>query len=367
MLLFSLVSTCGEDELAAVNPTLLEDGGLPWTIRSVDMLDRMFFKRQSPQGVTHLPIDGGLVFSGRTILKRTAATAPFYSRSLHEHAVPLQFSREGYDHIGDVSVAEYEGEELIFAPLEEHSKTRPLLAVLRVSDWSLFATCPLHQSHASLAAVNPADMVVHSTEFRDVSQIKRYAFPSCTELPPLPLRRRGAAVTLQGVQGAAVYNGTLFLSTNQIAANGGDIFAVSLRTGEVEYSLDLFLGAGRAEMEGVDVVYVGNELRMLVLMKYCMRPFVAVRLVSRCGKGVYIGAGLPLSHAHADSALHSLARRHAGLPRPGARRARAVRARVARGQRDAQRLQDERGLLGRGLRDPERLRGPAELRGRRHD
>ena len=250
------------------------DGGEGWHVAWTLVLQKSFFARQSPQGVTSLPGDSRLVFSGKNVLRVTGDSFPFPSEGVLQGALPAHLQTEGFTHMGDISAAEYEGRTLLFVPVEDEPKTVSGLLVLRFPDFAFHGSCYLQQDHAPFVAVDPVSMVAYTGVFRGVTQINRYQMPGCQKLEPLRLRREGRPVSLSGVQGASLHNGTLYLSTNQVASNGGDIFALSTATGEISLAMTLRVGGGQAEMEGLDVSADEKGLRMRVLMNYYSNPLL---------------------------------------------------------------------------------------------
>ena len=247
-------------------------GGAGWQVAWTLVLPKSFFDGQSPQGVTGLPGGGRLVFSGKNVLRVTADEFPFASEGLLRDALPAHLLAAGFTHMGDLAAAESEGQSLLFVPVEDEPKTTAGILTLRFPDFTLHDSCHLPQDHAPVVAVDPVSMVAYTSVFRGVSHINRYQMPGCRPLPPLVLRQGGNPVSLSAVQGASVHNGTLYLSTNQVASNGGDIFALSQETGEISLAMTLRVGGGQAEMEGLDVRADDRGLRMLVLMNYYSNP-----------------------------------------------------------------------------------------------
>eukprot|EP00286_Rhodomonas_abbreviata_P019713 CAMPEP_0181309168 /NCGR_PEP_ID=MMETSP1101-20121128/11869_1 /TAXON_ID=46948 /ORGANISM="Rhodomonas abbreviata, Strain Caron Lab Isolate" /LENGTH=351 /DNA_ID=CAMNT_0023415633 /DNA_START=205 /DNA_END=1257 /DNA_ORIENTATION=- len=256
-----------------LNSVLVEAGGSKWKVLQTDVLSKKFFGGLA-EGVTHVPSGGSLIFSGKELLRRTKLFSSFQTEVLNAKPIPSNFSALGYDHIGDISTIMYQSKELVLASVEEPSYNKPLLMVFSADDLQFLWAGPLNQHHSSFLAVDDQTMIMYSSEFTNVVEMKRYQFPSCVELPPLPLKKNGVNIKLQGVQGATVYNGLLYISTNQ-RLNDGDIYALNTTTGEITYSMDLELGMGLAEMEGIDIAVAGGRLRMLVSNNF-LNLFTAV-------------------------------------------------------------------------------------------
>lgn len=253
---------------------LFDAGGSDWEIVTSYTLPRSFLDGTF-EGVTHSwGADGkshNLIFSGRDIIKRTKDFFPFEPEVVVHKAIPANFSSDlggQYRHIGDISTIKYKGKEVLLTSVEEPTYTKPLMMMFSADSLAFQHWCELEQHHTSFLAGDGVGGVMWSVEFMDVTELLRYSFPSCAPLPPLPLLRGGKPVTLQGVQGAAVDRASegrrLFITTNQIKSNGGDVFEVDTASGEILTAMDLVVGLGYAEMEGIEVWEAGGEQRMLV-------------------------------------------------------------------------------------------------------
>lgn len=216
----------------------------------------------SAQGVTNST--HGLIFSGRSLLRQTSQSYSSGSQSSHllnKHPTPPHLKH--YHHIGDISTLPVANGELVLASIEEPQYKFPRLVVFNSSDLGFLWDCPLNQHHTSFLAIDQNTMIMYSTEFRHVTEVKRYTFPDCHEITPLKL-----SLPLDQVQGGSVFANHLYLSTNQIPHNPGNIFAVNLLTGNIDVALSLQMGMGRAETEGIDVSYYKGQIRILILMNY---------------------------------------------------------------------------------------------------
>mmetsp|Transcript_16628 Transcript_16628/g.25837 ORF Transcript_16628/g.25837 Transcript_16628/m.25837 type:complete len:192 (+) Transcript_16628:140-715(+) len=174
---------------------------------------------------------------------------------------------------------------------------------------------PLNQSHASFMAVNSATLIAYSSEYFNVTEIKRYHFETGAEAAPLPLKKNGMAISLRYVQGCTflLESDELYITTNQEENSQGDIFVFDASTGELKYAFDVSLSLGLAEMEGITLVDPRAKLRTGTLRHgqprtsagRRLRMYVVANVVSLWATVTVLEFTLPSSNiprrAHANS------------------------------------------------------------------
>ena len=189
------------------------------------------------QGVARIP--GGWIFSGTNWLYKT-------DDDLHEvmhlsPAIPDAWKAKGFDHIGDIDVVG----KYIYAPFEEpdYSKGHQATARYDVATLKFVDAVMLPQHQNSFVTIDPATMTAYTADQFDGNSLLRYdVAQSWKPLPPLRMSE-----VLHHTQGADVYNGAIWISTDD-ARKG--VYRVDMGTGEVTPVARL--GHPGGEGEGID-------------------------------------------------------------------------------------------------------------------
>jgi hypothetical protein len=171
--------------------------------------------------------------------------------------IPTPLLSQGLDHIGDIDV--YNGK--VYASLDTTSND-PLLgynyghghvAVFNASDLSytgqsyelLGSSANPHHDVASWVAVNGAAGVGYGKEWQDGNTINVYNLSDWSFSHTLTLDQ-----TLGRIQGAKVFNGWLYMSSDNSTAS---VYRANLSTGHVEELFQLPSTPGSHEVEGIAV------------------------------------------------------------------------------------------------------------------
>jgi hypothetical protein len=201
------------------------------------------------QGLARL--DEGWVFSTNDALYRTDDA--FIEVGGAEGVIPDELAARGYDHVGDVDVAD----GVLWAPIEQPSREDgQVIARYDADTFAYVGSEEVDQHHAAFVAVD-GDVVYSIDEFDGDDEIRRYRWTgeALDELDPLPMDR-----TLTRTQGGDVADGALWISTDD-ERNG--VYRVDLATGAVS---DLgSAGDVAGEGEGIDAGGApSGPLRVLV-------------------------------------------------------------------------------------------------------
>jgi hypothetical protein len=173
------------------------------------------------QGVAYVP--GGWVFSGTSILIRVNDQLKIQAE--HQNAIPAAWRKRGFDHIGDIDVVG----RYIYAPYEQPNYNLGYQATARytVNTLRFVDARELPQHQNSFVTIDPKTMIAYSMdEFGGNTLIRYDVRRGWKPLPPLVMN-----ATLQNVQGAAIADGAVWLSTSDLA---NDLYRVDLATGQVE-------------------------------------------------------------------------------------------------------------------------------------
>jgi hypothetical protein len=183
--------------------------------------------------------DAGWVFSTNLVLFRTDDNLVITRRQ--DKAIPEKWASQGFDHIGDVDVAD----GIMYAPVEQpgYSTNRQAMFRYDAATLDFLDAVPVAQAHNAWVAVDPDTMTAYSMSGFSDNVVRRYDILANWE----PLDSVMLDRTLERVQGGDVRDGYLWLSTDD-ATNG--LYRVDLRTGAVA-SLGS-IGRVDGEGEGID-------------------------------------------------------------------------------------------------------------------
>ncbi|MCE4557861.1 PEP-CTERM sorting domain-containing protein [Roseateles cellulosilyticus] len=185
--------------------------------------------------------------------------------------IPAALASQKLDHIGDIDV--YNGK--IYASLDTTSKDPALgysyghghVAVFNASDLSYtgqsfeLVGSPANPHHdvASWVAVDGAAGVGYGKEWQNGNTINVYNLDDWSFSHTLTMDR-----SLSSIQGAKVFNGSLYMSSDNSTAS---IYRVSLSTGHVEELFQLPSTPGSHEVEGIALRALPNgQAEMVVEM-----------------------------------------------------------------------------------------------------
>lgn len=184
-------------------------------------------------------VDDGWIFSTRLSLYRVDESLARTVENLE--AIPADLAAQGYDHIGDVDVAD----GVLYVPLEQpdYALGEQLLLQYDAATLEPLDTPPLALPLAHFAFVAVDDGVVWTmSDFDDDDTVLRFDLESGEALEPIVLSRR-----LQRVQGGDVADGFLWLSADD---EGDGLYRVDPASGTVDRIGALSRPDG--EGEGID-------------------------------------------------------------------------------------------------------------------
>ncbi len=183
----------------------------------------------------------------------------------HPEAIPPQWAAQGFDHIGDVDVAD----GVIYAPVEQPDYSQNRQAMLRydLATMTYLDGVTVTQSHNSWVSVDPEAKVAYSMNaFSDQAVVRYDLTDGWKPLDPLPLD-----TALGNVQGGDVRDGYLWLSTDDPT---DEVYRVDLQNGHVVALGSV--GHVDGEGEGIDAtVLPSGDLHVLSVDAHV----VPVRLV----------------------------------------------------------------------------------------
>ena len=192
------------------------------------------------QGVASLP-DGGWIFSGTTVLARTDEVLE--QQVADTTAVPDQFLPDGYNHVGDVDVAD----GVLYVPLEqpEYQRDEQVMACFDPETLTYQDSQTVAQRHNSFIAVE-GDLAYSMKGFSGDQILVYRVGDSCTFEPLEPLQM---SARIDRVQGADVADGALWLATDDAERA---LYRVDLETGAVAPIGAMSDVADEGEGEGID-------------------------------------------------------------------------------------------------------------------
>jgi hypothetical protein len=252
-----------------------------WTLSSTDH----FYLQQPPDSFTGLYRSQGVavngddwVFSWQYGLERTDAAFNSLQRnssiSLQSGfnltpGIPASLLAQGYDHIGDIDV--YNG--IIYASLDTtqrdpvlgYSYGHGMVALFNATDLSYTgqayelqgAPTNLHHDVASWVAVDGAAGLGYGKEWQNGNTINVYELSDWSFSHTLTLDQ-----SLSSIQGAKVYDGWLYMSSDNATQS---VYRASLASGHVEELFQLPTPDGAREVEGIALrALAGGGAEMVV-------------------------------------------------------------------------------------------------------
>lgn len=185
-------------------------------------------------------------FSGNFFLTKTTldATEVVETNLL---AIPPQLLLKGCNHIGGISY--YDGK--IYAAIEDGSDyLHPFIVTFDAETLAYIDIYPLeqelHVDGVPWVAVDGARGVLYTAEWSNAAVLNVYDLKTVTLLKTVPLSQK-----LDRIQGAEVYDGKLYLSSDN-RQDGKKIFVTDPTTGKTDLFAERFVGAD-VEAEGMTV------------------------------------------------------------------------------------------------------------------
>ncbi|UKS23823.1 hypothetical protein LOZ80_19445 [Paenibacillus sp. HWE-109] len=207
------------------------------------------------QGVTS---DGsGWIFNSNAGLLRTSIDGKTV-QARNALAIPSAISSLGGDHIGDISY--YNGK--IYAPIEDGSNYQhPFLALydaqtLQYTGTSYALPLNLHPGGVPWVAVDAQRGQVYTAQWSNASNLNVFSLDDMHFIKTVPLTQ-----SIDRIQGAEVYNGQLYASTD----NGTQsVYTIDPETGSVALAFNRNLSSG-TEAQGIAVLPTANGAALHIL------------------------------------------------------------------------------------------------------
>jgi hypothetical protein len=190
-------------------------------------------------------VDGGWIFSFNDGLFRTDDALKQTVKLIP--AIPASWKARGFNHIGDIDVAD----GVVYAPLEQPKYELDHQAILMFDAGTLAYKGGVNvvQHEASFVTVDPSTGIAYSMDRFGGNALVRYDVrDGWRRLPPLRMSTR-----VERVQGADVYGGAVWLSTD----DGTDaVYRVDVKSGTVDALGSI--GHVDGEGEGIDATPSGG-------------------------------------------------------------------------------------------------------------
>ena len=194
------------------------------------------------QGVAR--VDGGWIFSFNDGLFRTDDALQQTVKL--QPAIPAEWRARGFDHIGDIDVAD----GVLYAPLEQptYNLDHQAMLVYDATTLTYKSGVDVVQHEASFVTVDEKGIAYSMDRFGGSALLRYDVNHAWRRLSPLRMSRR-----VERVQGADIRDGAAWLSTDD-ATDG--VYRVDLSTGKVQALGSI--GHVDGEGEGIDATRVGS-------------------------------------------------------------------------------------------------------------
>ena len=166
-------------------------------------------------------VRAGWIFTFNNALFRT--DDDLVESTVHANAIPADLTAAGYDHIGDPDI----GGGYLWVPLEQPTYANGIQRTARYDPVTLqyVDSIEVPQHHNAFVAVEHG-ILYSADQFSDDALVRyRIAGDRLVPLRPLPMSR-----TVEDIQGADIWAGAAWLSTDD---DHNGVYRVDLRTGEV--------------------------------------------------------------------------------------------------------------------------------------
>ncbi|MDQ1521972.1 MAG: hypothetical protein QOI55_3045 [Actinomycetota bacterium] len=201
------------------------------------------------QGLAH--VGGGWIFSFNDGLFRTDTTLKQTSKLIP--AIPASWKARGFDHIGDIDVVD----GIVYAPLEQpkYELGKQAMLMFDAATFAYQGGVDVAQHEASFVTVDASTGIAYSMDRFGGNELVRYDIrDKWRPLPPLRMSTR-----VERVQGADVYGGAVWLSTDDAT---DAVYRVDVETGNVDALGSI--GHVDGEGEGIDATpLAGTDLWVL--------------------------------------------------------------------------------------------------------
>jgi hypothetical protein len=168
-------------------------------------------------------VDGGWIFSFNDGLFRTDDALKQTSKLIP--AIPASWKARGFNHIGDIDVVD----GVVYAPLEQpqYELAKQAMLTFDATTFAYTSGVDVVQHEASFVTVDPSTGIAYSMDRFGGKALVRYDVgDQWRRLPPLRM-----SMQVERVQGADVYGGAIWLSTDDAT---DAVYRVDLDTGNVD-------------------------------------------------------------------------------------------------------------------------------------
>ncbi|MEK4351519.1 hypothetical protein MKX41_11780 [Paenibacillus sp. FSL R5-0475] len=179
-------------------------------------------------------------------------------KARNELAIPLEIASQGGDHIGDISY--YNGK--IYAPIEDGKNYQhPYIALydvntLKYTGTSYALPLNLHIGGVPWVAVDAARGQVYTAQWSNASVLNVLSLDDMHVITTIPLSQ-----SVDRIQGAEVYNGVLYASTDNATQT---VYQIDPETGNVSVAFDRNLPSG-TEAQGIAVLPTADGAQLHIL------------------------------------------------------------------------------------------------------
>lgn len=171
------------------------------------------------EGITHDPVSGDFFLSAQLILIRTDSN--FKMLKANKAAIPDELLKLGYEHIGDISY--FDGK--LYCPLEEKTLSRPAIGIWDAETLEFTGQYRVvDQYHNPWLALDRDSGLLYTSEYYTVAYVHVWD----TNLQPV--RTIYLEENLDQLQGASIFEGRLYLTTN----HNDTIYKVDLAHGSID-------------------------------------------------------------------------------------------------------------------------------------
>lgn len=190
-------------------------------------------------------------------------------------ALPLEFTKKGYDHIGAISLLG----DTIYAPVEHRSNKDPLVLLFDKNTLEYTGTSyAVDQTYLydgiPWCAVDADNGLLYTSPFHHAPYILAYNLEDMSFVKKIDLSSE-----LDRIQGAVYHDGILYANLDPNSPKGTKVVkAVDLETGEVsDYFTRNVTGAFGCETEGITINFTEEGKMQFIISDYDKTVCVFVR------------------------------------------------------------------------------------------
>lgn len=190
-------------------------------------------------------------------------------------ALPLEFTKKGYDHIGAISLAS----NTIYATVEHRNEKDPLVLLFDKNTLEYTGKCfALDQTYLydgiPWCAVDEDNALLYTSPFHHAEYILAFSLEDMSFVKKIDLSSE-----LDRIQGAVYYNGKLYANLDPLSPKGiKQVKTVDLLTGEVSgfFSRNV-TGLFGCETEGITINFTAEGKMQFIIADYDKTVCVFIR------------------------------------------------------------------------------------------